>query len=58
MIAGLEVPHVHLHVVPIDGMQDLDFGNAGSADPDALDATAARLRAALRDAGASGVSEA
>ena len=58
MIAGLEVPHVHLHVVPIDGMQDLDFSNAGSADPEALDATATRLRAALRDAGATGVSEA
>jgi histidine triad (HIT) family protein len=58
MIAGLEVPHVHLHVIPIDGMQDLDFGNAAAADPAALDAAAMRLRAALRDAGASGVSEA
>ena len=25
MIAGLEVPHVHLHVVPMDGVHDLDF---------------------------------
>lgn len=57
MIAGLEVPHVHLHVVPIDGMQDLDFGNAGTADPEALDAAATRLRAALRQGGASGVSD-
>jgi histidine triad (HIT) family protein len=58
MIAGLEVPHVHLHVVPIDGMQDLEFGNADSSpDPAALDAAAARLRDALREAGATGVSE-
>jgi histidine triad (HIT) family protein len=58
MIAGLEVPHVHLHVIPIDGMGDLDFGNADtSPDPAALDAAAARLRDALRDAGATGVSE-
>lgn len=28
MIAGLEVPHVHVHVVPIDGVHDLEFANA------------------------------
>ena len=48
MIAGLEVPHVHLHVVPIRGVHDLDFANAQSnPDPAALDDAAARLRAAL-----------
>ena len=58
MIAGLEVPHVHLHVVPIDGMADLDFGNADpDPDPAALDVAAETLRAALRDAGATGVSD-
>jgi len=57
MIAGLEVPHVHLHVVPIDGMHDLDFGNAGEASPDALADAAAKLRRALLDAGATGVAE-
>lgn len=58
MIAGLEVPHVHLHVVPIDGMEDLDFGNADSApDPQVLDEAATTLRDALRDAGATGVSD-
>jgi histidine triad (HIT) family protein len=25
MIAGFEVPHVHVHVVPTEGMADLDF---------------------------------
>jgi histidine triad (HIT) family protein len=58
MIAGLEVPHVHLHVVPIDGMADLDFGNVDpDPDPRALDVAADGLRAALREAGATGVSE-
>jgi histidine triad (HIT) family protein len=58
MIAGLEVPHVHLHLVPIDGVHDLDFANA-AADPDPreLDASASALRTALRDLGATGVSE-
>ena len=57
MIAGLEVPHVHLHVLPIDDMQDMDFANAGDGDPAALEAAAAKLRAELRAVGATGVSE-
>ena len=48
MIAGLEVPHAHVHVSPIDGMHDLDFANAGPFPGDeALAAEAARIRAAL-----------
>ncbi len=58
MIAGLEVPHVHLHLVPIDGVHDLDFANAATdPDPAALDASADALRAALRELGSSGVSD-
>src|SRR5690606_35885598 len=30
MLAGLEVPHVHIHLVPIRGVHDLDFANADS----------------------------
>ncbi|MCB1013998.1 MAG: HIT family protein [Acidimicrobiales bacterium] len=52
MIAGLEVPHVHLHVVPIRGVHDLDFANADTdPDPADLDRAAATLRDALRAAG-------
>lgn len=50
MVAGLEVPHVHLHVVPIWGVADLDFANAElSPDPAALASAADDLRAALGD---------
>jgi len=54
MIAGFEVPHVHVHVVPIDDMKDLDFAGADArAGAAALDEAAGRLRAALRgEAGA------
>lgn len=31
MIAGLEVPHLHLHLVPINGVRDLDFANAAAS---------------------------
>lgn len=52
VIAGLEVPHTHLHVVPIWDVPDLDFTNADpDPDPAALDDAAQRIRAALRDAG-------
>lgn len=47
IIAGLEVPHTHLHVVPIDGESDLNFANARPADDAALDDAQRRLRAAL-----------
>jgi len=59
MIAGFEVPHVHVHVVPVEGMRDLDFANAdGKPDAAALDDAAKRLRAALRAQGAACVVDA
>jgi histidine triad (HIT) family protein len=58
MIAGLEVPHLHLHVVPIDGVRDLDFANAAaSMSREALEEEAASLRYVLNAMGASGVTE-
>jgi histidine triad (HIT) family protein len=48
IVAGLEVPHVHLHVVPIWGVADLDFANAeASPDPAALARAADAIRVAL-----------
>ena len=56
MIAGLEVPHAHLHVVPIDGVHDLDFANADeSATREQIEEAATKIRAALRSQGAPGV---
>jgi histidine triad (HIT) family protein len=58
MIAGLEVPHLHIHLAGIDTLEDLDFA---AADPDpgaaALDDAKARLRAALREMGVAEVSD-
>jgi histidine triad (HIT) family protein len=45
MVAGLEVPHVHIHVLPIDTLRDMDF------DRQALDAAAESIRSALRALG-------
>jgi diadenosine tetraphosphate (Ap4A) HIT family hydrolase len=54
IIAGMEVPHTHLHVIPIDTEADLNFARADAgASVDDLDAAADRLRAALVDQGRS-----
>jgi histidine triad (HIT) family protein len=48
MIAGLEVPHLHIHVVPIRGMHDLDFGNQDpNPDPKVMDEAAEAIRAEI-----------
>jgi diadenosine tetraphosphate (Ap4A) HIT family hydrolase len=52
MIAGFEVPHVHVHVMPAHGMGNFDFSKADrDPDPAMLDQQAEQLRAALRAAG-------
>ncbi len=58
MLAGLEVPHCHLHVVPIRGVHDLDFGNQ-DPNPDAamMDSAAETIRRELRSLGFTQVSE-
>jgi len=51
MIAGFDVPHLHLHVVAARGMGDMSFANARPADGDDLDAACEAVRDALRDLG-------
>ncbi len=58
MIAGLEVPHTHIHLVPIFSVHDLDFANADpSADRHDLEIAAGLIRESLHEMGASGVTE-
>ncbi|HEX2383413.1 MAG TPA: HIT family protein [Acidimicrobiales bacterium] len=48
IIAGMEVPHAHIHLVPIDREADLHFENADqNAQPEDLDSAADSLREAL-----------
>jgi len=47
MIAGLEVPHTHIHLVPMDSMDDLSFAFARSAEGEELKAVAEKIRALL-----------
>ena len=52
IIAGLEVPHTHLHVIPMEGMQDLDFSRATiTADQSELSSNALLLKNTLESNG-------
>ena len=58
LIVGEEVPHAHLHVVPINRPDELSFAKADhSPDPHSLEDTATRLRARLRELGRTEVSD-
>lgn len=46
-VVGVEVPHAHVHLMPIDDIGDLDFRKAREADDGDLAAMAERIRAAL-----------
>ena len=57
IIAGMEIPHTHLHVIPIRTEADLNFAHADqNPSPASLDDAADALRRALRSAGHAHVS--
>ena len=48
MLVGLEVPHVHVHLIPISDESQLDFGKADTGiEPSVLDGIAASISAAI-----------
>ena len=48
IIAGYEVPHAHIHLIPTSNMGQLSFANAAaSVDPAALEVAAQKIRDAL-----------
>lgn len=49
IIAGFEVPHCHIHVIPANDMGDVSFANAAAhADPDELRRHAEAIKANLK----------
>lgn len=47
MVAGIEVPHTHIHLIPINGVPDLNFANAKPAAEKDLAKTAEKIRTNL-----------
>ncbi len=51
-LVGLEVPHVHIHLSPLNEIGDLNFNNCDkNPSADVMDDAAARIREALRAQG-------
>ncbi|CAM4116230.1 HIT family protein [Zobellia nedashkovskayae] len=46
-VIGLEVPHVHVHLIPLTNMQDATFQNKVSLSEEEFKETAAKIIAAL-----------
>jgi histidine triad (HIT) family protein len=46
-IIGIEVPHTHLHLIPINEIADADFAKAAMAEADQLAAEAEKIRQAM-----------
>jgi len=46
-VIGLEVPHVHVHLIPLNTMKDMTFSNKVSLSEKEFKATAAAIAAAL-----------
>jgi histidine triad (HIT) family protein len=58
IIAGYEVPHAHVHVIPTNSMADVAFANAApSVDPADLEAAAEKIRTQLRTTGRAEVAD-
>jgi diadenosine tetraphosphate (Ap4A) HIT family hydrolase len=50
VIAGLEVPHLHVHVFPARELSDFGFANADhNPSPESLDDAHAKIKAALAE---------
>lgn len=47
MVAGLEVPHTHVHLIPINSIGDLTFARAKAGDQNELAKLAEKIRGAL-----------
>jgi histidine triad (HIT) family protein len=43
MVAGLEVPHAHIHLIPMTALGDLNFSNAKEVKDDALKQMAEKI---------------
>jgi histidine triad (HIT) family protein len=49
-VIGLEVPHAHIHLIPMNSVSDLNFSRPKlSFTPEQLEATAEKIKEALRE---------
>ena len=46
-VVGLEVPHVHIHLIPINTMQDLNFSNNLNLEKDSFEEVCNKIKSNL-----------
>jgi len=47
-VIGLEVPHAHVHLIPMNSMSDMNFNNKLKLSQEQLAETAAKIRSFLK----------
>lgn len=47
-VVGLEVPHAHVHLIPLNSMQDMNFANKKQFSQQEFEETAEKIKAAYR----------
>ena len=45
-VVGLEVPHAHVHLIPLNSMQDMDFANKQKFTKEEFEETVEKIKAA------------
>ncbi|MHA6248150.1 HIT family protein [Pontibacter sp. CAU 1760] len=45
-VVGLEVPHAHVHLIPLNSMQDMNFANKQQFSQEVFEAVAQKIKAA------------
>lgn len=48
-VIGLEVPHAHIHLIPMNSMADFNIRNQIQMTPEAMQSLAAEIAAVFRD---------
>ncbi|RDV11822.1 HIT family protein [Pontibacter diazotrophicus] len=47
-VVGLEVPHAHVHLIPMNSMQDMNFANKQKFSKEEFEETAEKIKAAYK----------
>ncbi|MBF9254808.1 HIT family protein [Pontibacter sp. 172403-2] len=48
-VVGLEVPHAHVHLIPLNSMQDMNFANKKKFSKEEFEETAKNIQAAYQE---------
>ncbi|WP_162056209.1 HIT family protein [Pontibacter pamirensis] len=47
-VVGIEVPHAHVHLIPLNSMQDMNFANKQQFSKEEFEETAEKIKAAYK----------